>query len=154
MTIKDLVSKLNYKQVFNEIYSYYLKKEKTPKVMELDNAFYLAWKDLAKLKPEESDHEDVRRCQISLVKAAEEATEVGGASGDYIDVCLYDKEDDAFFAADFQPWGCLIEKEIITTINLTKEQIMAHILWEITFWGFSSEKVKEAGGNLLNDQIS
>ena len=149
MRLKNLIEELSYKQVFNEIYAYYLKSEENSKVMEHDNAFYLAWNNLSKVKHEESEYREVNNCRIYLLDVAK--NEKDCICEDYIDVCLYDEEDDEFFAADFQPWEHLISKEILTAINLSREQIMAHILWEITFWGYSSERVKEAGRSFLNE---
>lgn len=149
MDIQHLVYRTNYKKVFNEIYKYYLVGRRNKEIRELDNNFYLAWNNLLKTKHKESEHKDINDSEIHLIEISENDADC--VFEYYVDVCLYDKEKDELFSIDFIPWENLIQKNIIPKINLTNEQIMAHILWEITFWGFSSEKVKESGDNLLNE---
>jgi len=149
MQIKDLVYKVSYKKVFNEIYRYYLKNKSKEEVYNLDNNFLSAWNNLLKTKHKKSEHKELNHFQIHLIEISENKDNC--VFEDYIDVCLYDEEEDELFSIDFVPWENLMQKDIISKINLTNEQIMAHILWEITFWGFSAEKVKEAGDNLLNE---
>ncbi|MGI9357983.1 MAG: DUF6557 family protein [Paracoccaceae bacterium] len=149
MQIKDLVYKISYKKVFNEIYRYYLKNKSKEEVYNLDNNFLSAWNNLLKTKHKKSEHKEINDSQIYLIEVSEDKDNF--VFEDYIDVCLYDEENDELFSIDFVQWENLMEKDIISKINLTNEQIMAHILWEITFWGFSAEKVKEAGDNLLNE---
>lgn len=149
MQIKDLVYKISYKKVFNEIYRYYLKSKSKEEVYNLDNNFLSAWNNLLKTKHKKSEHKEINDSQIYLIEVSEDKDNF--VFEDYVDVCLYDEEQDELFSIDFVPWENLIQKDIISKVNLTNEQIMAHILWEITFWGFSAEKVKEAGDNLLNE---
>lgn len=150
MNIQHLVYKTSYKKVFNEIYKYYLKGHKNDdEISNLDQSFYLAWNNLLKTKHKKSEHKEINDSQIYLIEVSQDKDNF--VFEDYVDVCLYDEEQDELFSIDFVPWENLIQKDIIPKINLTNEQIMAHILWEITFWGFSAEKVKEAGDNLLNE---
>jgi|TARA_B110000495_G_C23037996_1_gene620785 hypothetical protein len=149
MTIKDLINKLNYKRVFNHIYRCYLKEYETDKIIDLDNKLYSAWQSLQKVNSKKSDDEEVESSSIFLKEVKDES-----GLDDCIDTCLYNGDVDEFYALDFLPWENLIEKKIHTELKLTKEQIMAHILWEITFWGFTAEKVKEAGDKLLDERDS
>lgn len=149
MDIQHLVYRSDYKKVFNEIHKYYLKGKSKEEISNLDNNFYLAWVSLLKTKHEESEHKDINDSQIYLVEVL--SSENDCQCQDYIDVCLYDEEEDELFSIDFIPWENLIQKDIVSKLKLTNEQVMAHILWEITFWGFSAGKVKQSGNDLLNE---
>lgn len=149
MNIKELVYKVSYKKVFNEIYKYYLTRKTEEEVTELDSCMYLAWNNLSKTEHKASPHKDVEDCKISL-KQVEQNTEQC-VEEDYIDACLYSEVEDEFFSIDFLPWEHLMQKEIINPLGLNKEQVMAHILWELTFWGYSSEKVVKAGESIMQD---
>ena len=59
----------------------------------------------------------------------------------YIDVGLYDKKADKVYAIDFTPWDQLIDTEVYSLVDLDDSSLLAHILWEITFYGYSNEKV-------------
>lgn len=61
----------------------------------------------------------------------------------YIGVCLRNKVTEDTYAVDFIPWNELIDLEIYSLTNLDKNAILAHILWEITFYGYTSEKVNK-----------
>ena len=47
------------------------------------------------------------------------------------------------------PWENFIEKEIQTDDDLNPETILAHILWEITFWGWDSNTVQKVGNDMI-----
>ena len=40
-------------------------------------------------------------------------------------------------------WGEIIDCEVIAPKKFNQTTIVAHVLWEITFWGFSREKITE-----------
>ena len=46
-------------------------------------------------------------------------------------------------------WGEIIECNVIAPKKLNQTQIVGHILWEITFWGFSRNKIKQERGELI-----
>ena len=67
---------------------------------------------------------------------------------EYLDAHLL--EDGKRFAMDFVLWSDLIDCPIVdNTGKLTDVEALAHILWEITFYGFTEARVKEAGDELL-----
>ena len=149
MNIKELVYKISYKKVFNEIYKYYLQNRSDDSVTELDSCMYLAWNNLSKTEYKKSDDEEVEGCKIALMQV--EQNEEQCIEEEYIDVCLHNETKNESFAIDFLPWEHLMQKQIINPLGLNKEQVMAHILWELTFWGYSSEKVVKAGESIMED---
>jgi hypothetical protein len=138
MNIKSLISKLRYKKVFNEIYKNYLLEDKTSKAQEYDCKFYGAWNDLKRLEHVDSDDLEVNESIIELTEIKEEGSK-------YIDVHLLHEPTQATYALDFLPWEPLFKKNIKTDLELTEAEIMCHIFWEITFWGWSSKNVQRSG---------
>ena len=67
-----------------------------------------------------------------------------------IEVCLFDESEDELFALDFIDWNDIIDMKVLRAVNVSDKKCLAHILWEITFWGFSNEKVKEESLKLKN----
>ena len=59
----------------------------------------------------------------------------------YVGVCLYDTATDKTFACDFCSWVDLVDLIVEDRIGLALEDQLAHILWEITFWGYSEETI-------------
>ena len=70
----------------------------------------------------------------------------------YIDVCLYLPKDNGTYAIDTMPWDKLIDMYLDDTISLPSREIAAHILWEITFYGFTNKAIEEARHRL--DELS
>jgi len=52
------------------------------------------------------------------------------------------------FAAGFTPWSKIIDTPIINKTKYSLERVVAEILWEITFYGFSEQKVKSTVSKL------
>ena len=64
------------------------------------------------------------------------------------DVCVLDEEKDELSAMDFISWEDLIDLEVFNAINLPNEEVLAAILWEITFWGFDEETIQKEKNKL------
>ena len=114
----------SYKIIFNKIYGFYLKGKKADKeIQNYDNSFYTAYREICAIKPIETN-------QKILVTITEDNQPI---------VTLESEEES--FACDFVPWneilGCELEKE-----NCTTAEALAHIFWEITFYGFSANNVE------------
>jgi len=58
-------------------------------------------------------------------------------------------------ATDFAQWSTLIDLEIDNKLKLKPELLLAHILWELTFYGYSEDKINEESKKLqeLCDRI-
>lgn len=59
----------------------------------------------------------------------------------YADVYMHSSWDSVPYAVDFHPWSKILGTEIAaeTFENFSKLDVLCHILWEITFYGYSSE---------------
>ena len=144
MNIKELTYKVGYKKVFNQIYKIYLEDNGSKEVQEYDCKFFTAWNNLSKLNHKPSEDQDVENSCIFIVDCPEDGKP-------FVDVCLRNKINNETYGVDFLPWENFIEKEIETDLKLASEVIAAHILWEITFWGWDSKTVQASGAKMLEE---
>ena len=133
MTLHELINKSNYNTIFNLIYKWHLKSKKYEEVSAYDVKFLDAWTILRKIKLGKE-----RDFNIYL----KQDKEVG------IDVCLFSIKENSFYALDFVAWDELINMEIVNKSPLSDKEVMASILWEITFWGFNPEQIKNQAKTL------
>lgn len=126
MTLKDLIRKNSFKKVFNLIYGNYYKETPYNEVVEADLKYRIAWDQLKTMEAKDSEY------SIHLVETDKE-----------IDCCLYDEKEDELCALDFYPWDKLLRSEVIMPEGMNHNLALCHILWELTFWGFSHEQVQK-----------
>ena len=67
----------------------------------------------------------------------------------FVDVCLYDEDKDAKFAIDLEDWQDIIDMNIHCAEGFDVHDTLAHILWEITFWGMSAASLSESKRELI-----
>lgn len=65
------------------------------------------------------------------------------------DVVLYDSAEDKEYACDFTEWVDLIDLQVEDKIGLPLDSILAHILYEITFWGWNADQISEERTKLI-----
>ena len=136
MTIADLLKTSNYKQIFNHLYKVYYrdKRYNTERLMDIDASYHVVFEKLkAATIPENNDLSNYK-LHISNIPDSDLKD---------IDICLYDEEKDELFSIDFLDWYKLLDLEIYKTLKIKDFEILAHFLWEITFWGFSMEDVNK-----------
>lgn len=133
-TLRELIRTTPYKQTFNHIYSrhYKGKNYSVENIIKADSAYLRIFGELPNL-PEH----DPNNLSIYLTKTQDEDGE------EFVDVCLYNEETDELFAMDFVPWSELIDMPVVKAYKATDTECLSYILWEITFWGFSQEKIKD-----------
>jgi hypothetical protein len=137
-TLKELLKESSYKKTFNEIHNLFLKDKTLSEKQNFDLKFWGAWTELNKL--EGCDQPDL---WIYLVEVPAENEEES-----FIDVCMHDESEDEIYSLDFIDWTELINMKVKKPNKLSKEECLAHILWEITFWGFSNQQVSEERSKL------
>jgi hypothetical protein len=130
MKFRELLKESGYKQVFNVIYKNYYrdKNHSQDDIISFDILYRKAFEIL-----------------LQDIKADEE---------DIIDVCIKDLKTEEIFALDFIPWAELVDSEVNIREDMKNYEICAHILWEITFWGFTEKEIeaqKEATKNADNE---
>ena len=132
-TLRDLLNKCSYKSVFNVLYREYYKGKPDSEVELADVAYLTVRKNL--LAKEQKPNKDY---QICIKKVLDDSV---APPKSHIDVCLYCNDDDETYAIDLMPWGDLIDAQIMNKTRLRHNTILAHILWEMTFYGFTEESV-------------
>ena len=65
-----------------------------------------------------------------------------------IEVSFYCEEEGETYALDLAEWSGIIDATILNKANLDDSELLAHILWEITFYGFTLEQVNESRMNV------
>ena len=139
MTLRELMVKCRYKPTFNAIQQIFYKKASRTKTLEADIAFLGAWSELESLSPRKNTEWKINFQERSL------------DDQEVIDVCWYSIEADELYALDFVDWHELIDAEIEHSVALFPREILAYILWEITFWGFSRNQIKGESLKLSRD---
>ena len=140
MTLRDLLNKCSYKKTFNAIYKVYLKgKRSQDDIIKIDSAYCSFFENLKKLPKSKSSVDKI------YVTGASDSEQI-------IDVCFFNTNKEELFALDFIGWGEIIDLEVFRTLKLSDEECLAHILHEITFWGFD-QKTFDKQKKLLRDSI-
>lgn len=128
MTLRQLISKNNYKKVFNIIRSSYYVNSSYGDIVSADVGFRRVWDSLIALQPAKDSENFV----IFISEIFDDLS-----SQYYIDVSLRDLESDSLFSMDFSCWSEIIDLKIEDAVGLKQEELLAHILWQISYWGFS-----------------
>ena len=61
----------------------------------------------------------------------------------YVDVRLKNNQNNEEYSIDFIEWKHLINKNVVSALELTNNEIACHILWELTFWAYSSAGLRD-----------
>jgi len=88
---------------------------------------------------------DVCYLNPSYVEPAEGLKPWGGSKGKKVPKGYYDANNSKCsrtFGVGFTPWSKIIDTPIINEANYSLERVVAEILWEMTFYGWTEEKVK------------
>ncbi|MBL69543.1 MAG: hypothetical protein CMO74_14065 [Verrucomicrobiales bacterium] len=136
MTLRDLIYVCSYKSVFNIIHKTYFKDKSNEEISDADVSFLGAWQNLYKLQKNPNKDWKVY------------ITEKEDDNQKFIDVCWYNEVEDELYAIDLVEWEELIDSEIYKAVTMDNTTAAAHILWEITFFGFSASAVRKEGGKL------
>ena len=137
MTLRELINSVPYKSVFNKIYKlHYIDKSKDY-VSGADLSFLSAWDELSKL-----EFSPNKKWNINVSERELEGER-------FLEALLYDREEEQDYAMDFVKWTDLIDCAVTHPSSYSHVDIVAAILWEITFWGFSAEQVQKESDKLL-----
>ena len=132
MTLRELVHRCSYKQTFNALYRHYYYGNEKEVVQSADLGYLNVYKELDKLPQNPSS-----KWEIHVLKKADKDY------NDIIDVCLHDIKEGESYGCDLTLWGEIIDCEVKKLTDISDIECLAHILYEITFYGFSEAKIKE-----------
>lgn len=133
MTLRELIRKCPYKKVFNELHKYYYYGNPNETIERADLGYFGVYKALEQIPPSESTE-----WEIHVLKKTD------SEDGDYIDACYHNTKENETYAIDLTAWGELIDCEVKKLADISDIECVAHILWEITFYGFSEADIKLA----------
>ena len=142
MTLRSIINKNSYKKIFNFIYKIYYSEKNyaNSDVVQYDISYLNVFNALRDLSVN-----DDKTLQFNI-KECKDCCE-----SKCIDVTLFEPSSNETFACDFCPWSELIDIDIVCGLPISEAEIAAHILWEITFWGFSEEKIREQSDLILKN---
>lgn len=139
MTLRELLNKCFFKKVFNKIQFLYYKSEPTKNNRFLIEASYGYMKVYDSLSQKKKNPNNDWKIYIT----EKDYLEKGRIRSQYIDVCYFNNSEEKKYAIDFVPWDDLIDLEIHNCIKMDDTTTLAHILWEITFWGFCDSQIEK-----------
>ena len=128
MTFRELLKKTNHKEIFNHLYKEYYYKNIDDEVNEMSLAYRAVISEL--LAKDASPASD----WVMQIRAVDNCFE---------DVCWHNSSENETYAIDLTPWTQLIDAPLKIEGQLEEAAVAAHILYEITFYGFTEEKVLE-----------
>ena len=133
MTLRDLLRKTSYHAIFNCLHKEYYHKDPDDEVTKMSIAYRNVVNTILSYDPSPNTEYQI------YVKRDE--GDVDEETAAFIDVCLYCPEDEETYAMELTPWVELVDAEIRNETKIKNDCMAAHILWEITFHGFTEEKV-------------
>lgn len=70
----------------------------------------------------------------------------------YYSVSGVNPDEDMLYAMEYEPWGNWLALKVYDNAfdDMTKAEFMAHVLWEMTWAGFSQERVKARREEILS----
>lgn len=141
MTLKDLVDKNSWTAIRKEFLKIFPDQKKS--ILGYKKVF----NDLRTLTPSKGK---LKKLVIITVDDEDDGT---FSDGPWVDVYAqdcktkntYHKDNLERFALDFTKWEELLPLEIDedSMKNFSEEKIISHLLWNITFYGFYQEQIKE-----------
>lgn len=126
MTFRELLQKANHKEIFNHLYREYYYKNIDDEVHEMARSYQKVMDQLLQ-KPSRPNKEWEIQVRTS--------------EGAFDDICWYNIEEEAVYALDLTPWSEIIDANIQDPLDLPMNEACAHILYEITFYGFTEEQI-------------
>ena len=140
MTFRELLKNSNHREVFNYLHKEYYYKNIDEEVHEMALAYQKVIDELLG-KP--------------VAPNEEWEIEIRMIDNEFDDVCWCNIEEEADYAMDLTPWSEILDAKIREPFNLNKNEVVAHLLYEITFYGFTEEQIVKERAQLrqLSDDI-
>lgn len=136
---KDLIKACTFKNVKEALLRLY------PDQKKVINGYEYVFETVRHMRPRYNKEEMV----IDIGKVGRSRNAYFSVSG----VCIQ-KGTQQSYAIEFTPWsewlGCEVDKQVLK--KMPKDEIVAHCLWEMTFWGFTQRKIRREL-NALRKQV-
>ena len=139
MTLRQLVSEVvdnhglfKVSMLLKELYYSDIEAENIERIFKY---YSIATDGLIKCVPEKTNLYKIIICK--------EIDDFSEPPEEYTDVRLSNIDETELFCTDLTPWRKLIDLEIDNKINLSKEEVLAHILYDITFYGYTETEIEQ-----------
>jgi hypothetical protein len=88
-----------------------------------------------------------------VVKAVTADSNPGDFVEEFVDVDCRD-DNGKVWALDFVPWNKWLGSEVdaISLVGFGKAEIAAHCLWEMTFYGYTEEKIRKVEESVMGEK--
>ena len=133
----DIIMSVEFDNVFPYIYKWYHDQERSR------NGYEIVFNKLRSMAPKRHQLNDL---YINIEKFEEDGREVSNVTG--IDII---KNDGCHYAIEFVPWvdwvSMFITQETLNTMSY--EEIVAGCLYEMTFFGFNEDEIKEEENKMV-----
>ena len=145
MTLRDQIHAVmntgNWNKVTSIIYdTYYTENDSRAAV---DSTYMNVFSELIESPPNKQDIQIVIEPATTVISGRDNETTIEK----YINVRLQDPKE-GVCSISYVEWTELIDMTIVDETDSNVYEQLAHILWEITFHGFSNESVKQAAAEL------
>lgn len=145
LTLRDLIHAVmdtgNWNKVTSIVYDTYYTENDSRKA--IDGAYINVIGELIELSPNKQDTQIVIEQCTTVIPGRDDDTTIEK----YVNVRLQDPNEGPC-SASYVEWTELIDMTIVDEMDLNIFEQLAHILWEITFHGFSNESIKQAAAEL------
>jgi hypothetical protein len=146
MTFRDLIHAVmdtgNWNKVTSIIYdTYYTENDSRAAV---DSSYMSALAELIELPHDKQQTQIVLEQATTLIPGRDDDTTIEK----YISVRLQEPDEGAC-STSYVEWTELIDMTIVDETDSNMNEQLAHIMYEITFHGFSNESVKQAAAELV-----
>ena len=135
MTFRQLIQKGSYNSIFNCLHSNYYYKDSEDSITEMAVAYRRCIEELINLPPNNTNDYILIESEGNPKPTAKD-----------LEVLLVGDET---YALDLVLWSDLIDCEVQHPKGLTPSCVAAHVLYEVTFYGFRAADIKNERKRLL-----
>jgi hypothetical protein len=132
MTLRKLLTKTSYKNIFNAIFKEYLQDYSKNKIELFSVNLQRSYDQLISLQKKESKN---------IIK-------IENIANSY---CIHICNEDDCAVLDFAEWEDLIDCEIDAPKKVSDSRLAGLVLWDITFWGYTPKEIRE-NKDKINEQ--
>jgi len=136
MTLRESVRICSHSSLFNELYKEYYKNQSEDNLINYSILYREVCGEL--LNKIENPNSDLK---LYITEKDEEDFSSPFFPKKSVDACLYNEKLDELQPLDFVSWGDIIDCEIYKAIEISDSASLAHILYEITTYGFTESQV-------------
>jgi len=135
MTLRKLLTKTSYKNIFNYIFKEYLQDYSKNKIELFSVNLQRSYDQLISLQKKEGKN---------IIKI------------EYIadSYCIHICNEDDCAVLDFVEWKDLIDCEIDAPKKVSDSRLAGLVLWDITFWGYTPKEIRENKDKINQESIN